>query len=132
MVEHRRVFAFLVGLCAATPALAGGSIGLDDVLTDVAASTPALVGEIDAAVKKAGVTPADVVCAAEIRLGNQWIELGGTRIVPIECEIGGRALTITGTVTFRDAKGRALKPSDPKTYKAAVTVEQTDLKWTWK
>lgn len=132
MIRAVLAATLLVFPTLATPVRAGGSIGLDDVLTDVAASTPALVAEIEAAVKTAGVSAADVVCVAEIRLGNRWTELGGTRIVPIECVIGGRTLTITGTVTFRDAKGRALKPENPKTFEAAVAVEQTDLKWTWK
>lgn len=123
---------FLVATLAASAASAGGSIGLDDILSEVAAGTPALVADIEKALKSDGRAAADVGCVADIRLGNQWVELGGMRLVPITCEIGGRTLRIDGTVTFRDAKGRVLREIGPKTFRNAVTVEQTNLKWTWK
>lgn len=116
---------------ATTSAHAGGSISLDEAVERIFKASPALVAEVAVVRKRLPDPSVAITCDAEIRLGNSWRHLSATRIVPIECEFRDRTLTVNGKVTFKDAKGRILTEIGPKTFRNAVTVEQTDLTWTW-
>lgn len=134
-IRMRRGVAMLALLLAgvgAGPASAGGSMSLEDAITEIFATSPTLVAEVRAAVARDDRPPAEIVCIAETRLGNRWVMLGGVRILPVDCEIAGRTLRVEGTVTFRDGKGRVLRRIDEETFRKAETVEQTDLRWVWK
>ncbi|NJL08396.1 MAG: hypothetical protein HC900_09135 [Methylacidiphilales bacterium] len=90
---------------ALTPAVAGGSLPFEEVMAAVA-GTP-VAAELEAIVKAERANPDELVCTG-VRLGNQWSELGGMRVMPFECEIGKRTVTIDGTVQFLDAKGKVI------------------------
>ena len=126
--------AIVVAVVAAivTPAWAGGSLGLDEAIAEIFVADPALVAEIEAAVKRDGRAAEDIVCVAGNRLGSAWTMLGGVRVLPIDCAIDGRTLHVEGRVVFRDGRGRVLEGYGPKTRTAAESVEQTDLHWVWK
>lgn len=134
-MKARLIGAVAAGLLSATilatPAAAGGSISLDDALDEIFKASPALVAEIRAVRNRLPDPGVSITCDADIRLGNSWEHLSGTRVVPIECEFRDRTLTVNGKVTFKDAKGRILREIGPKTFRNAVKVEQTDLTWTW-
>lgn len=121
----------LASALGAAPAVAGGSLSLDDALTDIFKASPKLVAEVEAARRREPDPTANVICDADIRLGSSWEHLSATRVVPIECYFTGKTLKVNGKVTFKDAKGRILREIGPKTFRNAVTVEQTDLTWTW-
>ncbi len=121
----------LVSALCVTPAVAGGSLSLEDALADIFNASPKLVAEVEAARRREPDPTADVICDADIRLGSSWVHLSATRVVPIECYFTGRTLKVNGKVTFKDAKGRILREIGPRTFRNAVTVEQTDLTWTW-
>jgi hypothetical protein len=115
---------------ALTPAAAGGSVSFEDVMAAVA-GTP-VAAELDAIVKAENANPEELVCSG-VRLGNQWTELGGTRVMPFECEIGKKTVTIDGVVEFLDAKGKVIArvggedDSEPSkaAYKKAREVRMT-------
>lgn len=90
---------------ALTPAVAGGSLPFEEVMAAVA-GTP-VAAQLDAIVKEENANPDDLICTG-VRLGNQWPELGGMRVMPFECEIGKKTVTIAGTVQFLDAKGKVI------------------------
>lgn len=131
VVAAGSMVVLLAATLAVAPASAGGSISLDDALDEIFKASPKLVAEVEAARKREPDPTANVICDAEIRLGSSWEHLSATRVVPIECYFTGKTLKVNGKVTFKDAKGRILREIGPKTFRNAVTVEQTDLTWTW-
>jgi hypothetical protein len=102
-----RAVALGCGLAAValSPAAAGGSLSFEEVVAAVA-GTP-VAAELDAIVKAEKANPDELVCGG-VRLGNQWSHLGGARVMPFECPIGKRTVTIDGTVEFLDANGKVI------------------------
>ncbi len=123
--------AALVVLTAfvAAPASAGGSLGLDEVLTAVR-NAPKLVAEIQAELDKNGLKPTGVVCSAA-RHGNQWTYLGGGRAAPYECEIGKRTVQIEADRVYFDARGKLLGDLEKADPRRAKTFKEDNFRWTW-
>ena len=113
----------------ATPASAGGSLGLDEVLAAVG-SAPKLVAEIKAELDKNNLKPADVICVAA-RHGNHWKYLGGGRAAPYECEIGQRSIAIEADRLYFDARGKPLGDVEKADPKRAKTFREDNFRWTW-
>lgn len=100
---------WLFGLAAglfATAAVAGGSLPFAEVMA-FARDYPELARQLDRLVAEEKADPGSLVCSG-IRLGNQWPHLGGARVLPFECEIGRRTVTIDGMVQFLDRKGTVI------------------------
>ncbi|MGD9671229.1 MAG: hypothetical protein AB7U75_19645 [Hyphomicrobiaceae bacterium] len=126
----RFILAVVAGLLAVGNARAGGSISLGDAMHNFDAP-PALVEELEKAVREAKVTRDDVICGAT-RFGRHWTKLGGGRASPYECTIGKKTLVITGRHEFRDASGRVLAPDSPGLNANAASVRDVDITWEWK
>ncbi len=123
------LLALMVVSALATAAQAGGSLGLDEVLTAVAAE-PKVATEIKAELDKNSLKVADVICGAA-RFGNHWKYLGGGRAAPYECEIGKRTITIEADQVFFDPKGKSLGNLDKADPKRAKTFKESNFRWTW-
>lgn len=123
------LLALIAGSALAMPAHAGGSLGLDEVLTAVAAD-PKLVAEIKSELDKNNLKVADVICGAA-RFGNHWKFLGGGRAAPYECEIGKREISIEADQVFFDSKGKSLGDLDNTDPKRARTFKESNFRWTW-
>ena len=116
-------------LLGATAAWAPGSITLDEVL-DQLKDTEKLVAEINAELKAQNLSAENTICVGA-RFGGHWIELGGARSIPYECEIGKKKLNIDGTLVLYDQQGNEIDMSDEKAPERAFDYKQTDLTWTW-
>jgi hypothetical protein len=114
---------------AASPALAGGSLGLDEVLVAVE-KAPKLVTEIKAELTKGNLKAAELACTAA-RHGNQWTFLGGGRAAPYECEIGQRSVVIEADRIYFDARGKSLGDLEKASPKRAKTFQESNFRWTW-
>jgi len=121
--------SILAWLASAAIAHAGGSLGLDEVLTAVA-KAPKLVSDIQAELGKANLGAADVTCVGA-RHGNHWTYLGGGRAAPYECEIGKRTLSIEADRVYFDARGKSLGNLDKADPKRAKTFQESNFRWTW-
>jgi len=128
-VKKSTLLALIAGSALATSAQAGGSLGLDEVLTAVAAD-PKLVTEIRAELEKNNLKAADVICGGA-RFGNHWKYLGGGRAAPYECEIGKREISIEADQVFFDAKGESLGNLDKTDPKRSRTFKESNFRWTW-
>lgn len=127
---HKLVSAIAAGSIAfATSAYAGGSLGLDEVITAVA-KAPNLVAEIQAELDNNGLKADAVICTAA-RHGNQWKYLGGGRAAPYECEIGKRSITIEADRVYFDPKGKLLGDLDKADPKRAKTFKEDNFRWDW-
>ena len=119
---------------AATPAWAGGSLGLDEVLAAVE-GRPQIAAQIRRALQQSRLKSAKVVCTAA-RHGRQWTYLGGGRAAPYECPIGKRTIVITADRIYFDPKGRRLGNVDQvvasKAFARAKTFRETNFRWKWK
>ncbi len=116
----------LIGIGAA---YAPGTITLDEVM-DQLKDDQTLMSEIDDALKGENLQAETVICIGA-RFGGHWVEIGGGRAVPYECELGKRKLKIEGTVHLYDAAGAEIDMNDEKAPERAADYKQTDLKWTW-
>jgi hypothetical protein len=123
------LLALIAGSALAMPAHAGGSLGLDEVLTAVAAD-PKLVAEIKTELDKNNLKVADVICSAA-RFGNHWKFLGGGRAAPYECEIGKREISVEADQVFFDVKGKSLGDLDKTDPKRAKSFKESNFRWTW-
>lgn len=126
---HATLLAVFVWACSAATALAGGSLGLGEVLTAVAADAK-LVAEINAELDKSKLKATEVTCIAG-RFGNHWKYLGGGRAAPYECEIGKRSISIEADQVFFDPKGKSLGDLDRADPKRAKTFKESKFRWTW-
>ena len=113
----------------AAPALAGGSMGLDEVIVAVAKS-PNLVTEIQRELSKTNLKAEDLSCDGA-RHGNQWTYLGGGRAAPYACEIGARTLVIQADRIYYDPRGKSLGDVDHADVKRAKTFVESNFRWTW-
>lgn len=116
-------------LLGATAAWAPGSITLDEVL-DQLKDNEKLVGEINAELKAQNLSAENIICVGA-RFGGHWVELGGARSIPYECEIGKKRLNIDGTLRLYDQQGAEIDMSDEKAPDRAFDYKQSDLTWTW-
>ena len=121
--------AFAFFTLVASPASAGGSLGLDEVLVAVD-KAPKLVAEIQAELTKNNLKPADLACTAA-RHGNQWTFLGGGRAAPYECEIGQRSIVIEADRIYFDARGKSLGDLEKASPKRAKTFQESNFRWSW-
>ena len=117
-------------LAISCPAWAGGSIPLSEVL-EVTKSSTALTEEVSKSLASAKTGSDEVVCSAT-RLGRHFESLGGARIAPYECEIGGRVLEVEAKVRMFDKEGTELKSGDPEAPAKAAKVTEEDFQWTWR
>lgn len=129
MMTKRTLLALAASFSLATSAHAGGSLGLEEVLTAVA-KAPKVVAEINAELEKNSVKAADVICTAA-RHGNHWKFLGGGRAAPYECEIGKRSISIDADRIYFDSKGKSLGDLDKADPKRAKTFREDNFRWTW-
>ena len=116
-------------LTAFSTAQAGGSISLVDLM-DRLKGNKKLIAEINAELQAQKLEAASVICGGD-RFGGNWVELGGVRVVPYECEIGTRKLKIDGTLHLYDAKGAEVDEKDKNAPMQAFDYKETDLTWTW-
>ncbi len=124
-------FALVIALAAwVATAQAGGSIALTDAMANFDAP-PALIDEIEGAIRAANVAADNVICGAA-RFGRHWKYLGGGRASPYQCPIGTKTLVITGTHQYRDAAGNVLHDSLPDLHEIAATHRDIDIKWGWR
>jgi len=119
----------IASIAFVAPASAGGSLGLDEVLTAVA-KAPKLTAELQAELDKNNLKAADVICSGA-RYGNHWKYLGGGRAAPYECDIGKRSITIEADVVYFDPKGKSLGNLDKADPKRAKTFKEDNFRWKW-
>lgn len=110
-------------------AWAPGTITLDEVM-DQLKDDAKLTAEISAELKAQGLKAESIICVGA-RFGGHWVELGGARSVPYECEIGKKKINIDGTLHLYDQGGNEIDMNDEKAPEKAFDYKQTDLKWTW-
>jgi hypothetical protein len=107
----------------------GGSITLDEVI-DQLQDNQALLNEVLAELKAQKLKAEEVNCVG-FRFGGYWLNIGGARAVPYECEIGTKKLNIEGTVHVYDDNGTELDRKDKKSFERATEVRQADITWKW-
>jgi hypothetical protein len=119
--------------CGVQSARAGGSVALSDLMqsSDTRQISSNFAATIQSALTTANVPASEVFCSGS-RLGRQWGSLGGQRIGPYQCNIGGRAVEITAVPTFFDKNGSPLRFNAPAVMKNAVTVKESDFRVNWK
>ena len=123
------LIAALASALAATPARAGGSLGLDEVLKAVE-TAPKLVAEIQMELARNNLKPENVTCMGA-RHGNHWTYLGGGRAAPYQCDIGQRSLNIEADRVYFDARGKLLGDLDKADPKRARTFKEDNFRWSW-
>ena len=128
-IARQAALALIASIAFATPACAGGSLPLEEVLTAVA-KAPNLLAEITAELDKNSLKAAGVICGGA-RHGNHWKYLGGGRAAPYQCEIGKRSITIEADRVYFDPKGKSLGNVDRADPKRAKTFQESNFKWTW-
>lgn len=128
-VLRKMIAAFAFIACVSSPALAGGSISLTEVLANFDAP-PDLVATLDAAISDAGIAADDVICSGA-RFGRHWTHLGGGRASPYECPIGGRTLVISGRHEYRDEAGKVLDENIADIHEKAAVHRDVDVTWAW-
>ncbi|MCZ7595488.1 MAG: hypothetical protein M5U16_11740 [Hyphomicrobium sp.] len=107
----------------------GGSITLEEVI-DQLQDNQALVNEVLAELKVQKLKAEELNCVG-FRFGGYWLNLGGARAVPYECEIGNKKLNIDGTVHVYDDDGTELDRTDKKSFERATEYRQADITWRW-
>jgi hypothetical protein len=120
---------FLLALIS--PASAGGSLPLSDVLNAVKGDGR-LAQEIRDALGKENLNPDHVTCVGD-RFGRQWKHLGGGRTLPFMCRIGKQDLAIEGDTELRDRKNNVIKGgiNNKDAFSRAYAVRLKNLTWTW-
>jgi hypothetical protein len=112
-----------------TAAHAPGSIALDEVMEQLK-DNPKLIAAVTAELKAQGLEADKVICTGA-RFGGHWVNLGGARAVPFECEIGKRTLKIEGEIHLYDGAGKEVGMDDPAAPEQAATYKETAITWTW-
>ncbi len=128
------IIAFLLSV---SPALAfdtsklgqGGSLPLSD-LTELISKSAPLQHEVANALVAAKKKADDVICDGK-RFPSQWVNLGGERVAPYNCDFGGKWLIIDAKVRIMDPKGHVFGRITPTAMKKATRIDQTNLSWRW-
>jgi hypothetical protein len=121
-------FAWL--MIAVSAAHAPGSISLDEVMGQFKGEAK-LIAEITDALSSQKLKAEDVTCSGA-RFGGHWVNLGGARGVPYECEIGKKALSIDGKIHIYDGSAKELDMDDDASPEKATEYKQSDITWSWK
>ena len=131
MIHSRRFAVAVISLLLVNAAHGEGSIGFDEVMK-FAVRSQKLVKEIRNAIEEQHVKRTDIQCGAA-RFGNQWVNLGGDRAPPFNCQIGKRSLTINGEILFFDARGRRIRRGmdDPDVFGNAHSFRLKKPTWKW-
>ena len=107
----------------------GGTITLDELM-DQLQDNQTLISEIFTQLKAQQLKAESIICVG-YRFSGQWLNLGGARAVPYECEVGKRKLNIEGSVHVYDDAGTELDLKDEKSFERATEYGQADLTWKW-
>lgn len=119
------IFCLAMIFAATKSANAGGSVGFDEVVQNLAGQSPELMAEVHIRLSNENLKISDIVCVG-LRLGRHWVHLGGLRIPTFRCAIGAQTLTIDGDVSFYDVSGKVdAGPED------AMYVAMSNPKWSW-
>jgi hypothetical protein len=131
MILIRTIAAAVAVLLGLTSALAGGSVGFDDVM-QFAAQNRRLAREIKSSMQKQRLKQTDIRCDAA-RFGNHWIYLGGDRAPPFTCQIGNRILTINGEIYFFNARGQLIQRGldNSSVFRTARSFKARNPAWSW-
>lgn len=123
--------SLILGLsCGLSPAAAGGSIPLDEVMEQLK-DDDKLIAALNAELEAQGLKAEEVICSGS-RFGNHWENLGGARAIPYECLLGPRTIEIDGELHLFDKDGNELSLDDDDAPQKVVDYKQTNLKWSWK
>jgi hypothetical protein len=106
-----------------------GDVESDQVLRLAGQSLP-LMTEITAALQAANAALSDLSWIG-VRLGHQWTYLSGAWVQPYRCSIGGRTLTIEGTLRFFNNQAQLLDVDDPRTFDNARFISENAPLWKW-
>ena len=131
MILTRTIAAAVAVLVGVTSALAGGSVGFDEVI-QFAAQNRKLAREIKSSMQKQRLKQTDIRCDAA-RFGNHWTYLGGDRAPPFTCQIGNRVLTINGKIYFFNARGQLIQRGldNPSVFRTARSFKARNPAWSW-
>jgi hypothetical protein len=107
----------------------GGTLPLEDIQAVINQSSK-LKQEVDETIAKAGKKPDAIICDG-MRFPRSWKELGGMRVAPYHCQIGGKWITIRTKVRVTDKKGKLYQSINRKAMNSADNVKETDPTWSW-
>ena len=97
----------LVGCLFSETALAGGTLGLDEIFTLIRQSRN-LTREVNAALKSTGQKADQITCVA-VRLGRQFEPISAYRVAPFDCRFAtNKFLHIEATNLVRLPNGRII------------------------
>jgi hypothetical protein len=124
-------------LLSASPALAfdtsrlgqRGSLPLSD-LTKLISKSARLQKEVKETLAAGNKKIDDVICDG-MRFPGEWVNLGGERVAPYNCDFGSKWLIIDAKVKLTDSKAHVFEKSTPTAMKKAAKIEQTNLTWKW-
>jgi hypothetical protein len=120
-IVGKLIVASALMLLAALPARAEGSLGLDEVLTAVAAAPP-LVAESKAELDKDSLKVDGVICTA-VRHANHWT------LVNAKSAIARFALRPTGSILT--PRGKSLGDAGKADPKRAKSFREDNFRSTW-
>lgn len=72
----------------------------------------------------------EIWCRATV-LDSKWSSVSGQQVNPYVCPIGRRTVFLTGTLTFYDARGARLQPTDPELTSRTTKITESRFKWRW-
>lgn len=108
------------------PALACDLVDAKCQAIALAGQSSDLMKEVEAKLRETGTTLSSMRCGG-VRLGRHFVHLGGARILPYECKIGGATLSIGGHADFFDDRGTL--GAGPET---AMYYSQFKPSWDWR
>lgn len=106
-----------------------GSVETDQVLR-LAGQSRKLMNELASELATVGIQLSKVSWSGS-RLGRQWKYLGGSKVIPYECSLGGKTLTLDGVLRFFDDEGKYLAINNPKVHDEAMYIAEDSPSWTW-
>lgn len=96
----------LVGCLFSETALAGGTLGLDEIFTLIRQSRN-LTREVNAALESTGQKADQITCVV-VRLGKQFEPISAYRVAPFDCRAANKFLHIEATNLVRLPNGRII------------------------
>jgi hypothetical protein len=124
----------MAGCLLPNTALAGGTLGLDEIMPLIRQSKK-LTGEVNAALQKTGQKADQINCVA-VRLGNHFEPLSAYRVAPFDCRFASnKFLHIEAKNLVRLPNGRTIPLEDflnlqSKPTKASLVFRLQS--WQWK